>query len=58
MKSVSNPFKFKVNKQDEDRASLVNIANRAVLPPNEVADKLLAARENGETKFMSLLNKR
>ena len=27
MKSVPNPFKFDVNKQDEDRASLVNIAN-------------------------------
>ena len=55
-----NPFKsvkFDVNKQDEDRASLVNIANGAVLP-NEMADKLLAARENEGTKLMSLLNKR
>ena len=31
-KSVSNPFKFDVNKQDEDRASLVNIADGAVSP--------------------------
>ena len=46
MKSVSNPFKFDVNKQDQDRASLVNIVNGTVLP-NEMADKFLAARENG-----------
>ena len=50
MKSVSNLFKFDVNKQHEDRASLVNIANRAVLP-NEMVDKLLAARENGENEI-------
>ena len=50
MKSVSNLFKFDVNKQDEDRASLVNIVNGAVLP-NEMADKLLAARENGENEI-------
>ena len=50
MKSVPNPFKFDVNKHDEDRASLVNIANGAVLP-NEMADKLLAARENGENEI-------
>ena len=50
MKSVSNPFKFDVNKQDEDRASLVNIANGAVLP-NDMADKLLAARENRENEI-------
>ena len=50
MKSVSNPFKFDVNKQDEDRASLVNIANGAVLP-NEMSGKLLAARENGENEI-------
>ena len=50
MKSVSNPFKFDVNKQDADRASLVNIANGAVLP-NEMADKLLAAIENGENEI-------
>ena len=57
MESVSNQFKFDVNKQDEDRAPLVNIANGAVLP-NDMADKLLAAKENGGTKLMSLLNKR
>ena len=50
MKSVSNPFKLEVNKQDEDRASLVNIANGAALP-NEMADKLLAAREYGEKEI-------
>ena len=47
---MSNSFKFDVNKQEEDRASLVNIANGAVLP-NEMADKLLAARENGENEI-------
>ena len=47
MESVSNPLKFDVNKQDEDRALLVNIANGAVLP-NDMADKLLAAKENRE----------
>ena len=41
MKSVSSPFKFDVNKQDEDRAVL----------PNEMADKRLAARENGENEI-------
>ena len=50
MKCVSNPFKFDVSKQDEDRASLVNIANGAVLP-NEMAGKLLATRENGENEI-------
>ena len=50
MESVSNPFKIDVNKQDDDRASLVNIANEAVLP-NEMADKLLAARKNGENEI-------
>ena len=50
MKSVSNPFKSDVNKQDEDRASLVNITNGAVLP-KEMADKLLAAKENGENEI-------
>ena len=50
MKSVSNPFKFDVNKQDEDKASPVDIAHGAVLP-NEMADKLLAARENGENEI-------
>ena len=53
MKNVSNSFKFDVNKQDKDRASLVNNANGAVLP-HEIADKLLAAKEKGETKLMSL----
>ena len=57
MESVSNPFKFDVNKQDEDRASMVNIANGAVLP-KDMADKFLAAKENGRTKLMTLLNKR
>ena len=57
MESVSNPLKFDVNKQDEDRALLVNIANGAVLP-NDMTDKLLAAKENGRTKLISLLNKR
>ena len=47
---MSNPFKFDVNKQDADRASLVNIANGAVLP-NEMADKLLAAIANGENEI-------
>ena len=50
MKGVSNSFKFDINKQDEDRASLVNIANGAILP-NEMAGKLLAARENGENEI-------
>ena len=57
MKSVSNPFKFDVNKQDEDRASLVNVANRAVLP-NEMADKLLATRENGENEINELVKQK
>ena len=47
---MSNPFKFDVSKQDEDRASLVNIANGAVLP-NEMVDKLLAAQENEENEI-------
>ena len=52
-KSKENVFKIinmmesVVNKQSEDRASLVNIANLAELP-NDMADKLLAAKENGE----------
>ena len=50
MESVSNLFKFDGNKQDEDRASLVNIANGAVLP-NDMTDKLLAAKENWENKI-------
>ena len=50
MEIVSNLFKFDVNKQEEDRTSLVNIANGAVLP-NDMADKLLAAKENGENKI-------
>ena len=50
MKSVSNPFQFDVNKQEEDRVSLVGTANGVVVP-NEMADKLLAARENGENKI-------
>ena len=54
MKSVSNPFKFDVNKQDEDRASL---ANGAVLP-NEMADKLLAARENGENEINEFVKRK
>ena len=54
IKSVSNPFKFDVNKQDEDRVSLVNIVNGAVLP-NEMADNLLAVRENGENEINSFV---
>ena len=50
MESVSNSFKFDVNKHDEDRASLVNIASGAVLP-NDMVDKLLAAKENGENEI-------
>ena len=50
MESLLNLFKFDGNKQDEDRASLVNIANGAVLP-NDMTDKLLAAKENGENKM-------
>ena len=59
MESVSDPFKFDVNKQEEDGAPLANISNGAVLP-NDMADKLLAAKENGENEicFMNLLNKR
>ena len=34
---------------DEDREPLVNMANGAVLP-NGMADKLLAAKENGENE--------
>ena len=49
MESVSNPFKSDVNKQDDDRALLTNTANGAVLP-NDMADKLLAAKENGENE--------
>ena len=49
IESVSNPFKFDVNKQDEDRAPPVNIANGTVLP-NNMADKLLAAKKNGENE--------
>ena len=47
---MSNPFKSDVSKQDEDRASLVNTANGAVLP-NDMADKLFAAKENGENEI-------
>ena len=47
---MSNPFKLDINKQDEDRASLVNIANGAVIP-NDMADKLLAAKENRENEI-------
>ena len=47
---MSNPFRFDVNKQDEDRASQVNIANGPVLP-NDMADKLLAARENEDNEI-------
>ena len=54
---MSNPFKFDVNRQDEDRASLVNIANRTVLP-NEMADKLLATRENGENEINELVKQK
>ena len=50
MESLSNSFKFDVNKHDEDRASLVYIANGAVLP-NYMVDKLLAAKENGENEI-------
>ena len=50
VESVSNQFKFDVNKQDEDRAPLVNIANGAVLP-NNMVNKLLAAKENGENEI-------
>ena len=50
MESVSNPFKSDVNKQDEDRALLANTAYGAVLP-NDMADKLLAAKENGENEI-------
>ena len=54
MESVSNPFKFDVSKQDEDRASMVNFANGAVLP-NDMADK---PKGMGRPKLMSLLDKR
>ena len=57
MESVSNSFKFDVNEQDEDGASLVNIANGAELP-NDMADKLLAAKENGENEINELVKKR
>ena len=57
MESVSNSFKFDVNKHDEDRASLVNIANGAVLPTTWLINFLLPKRM-GRTKLMSLLNKR
>ena len=50
MDSVSNPFKSDVNKQDDERASLVNTKNGVVLP-NDMADKLLAAKENGENEI-------
>ena len=48
---------FDGNKQDEDRASLINIANRAVLP-NDMTDKLLAAKENGENKINELVKQK
>ena len=48
---------FDVSEHDEYRASLVHIANGAVLP-NDMADKILAAKENGENELMSLSNKR
>ena len=50
MENVSIPFKFNANKQNEDRALLVNIANGTVLP-HDMADKLLAAKENGENEI-------
>ena len=46
MESVSNSFKFDVNKHEEDRASLVNVANGAVFT-NNMVDKRFAAKENG-----------
>ena len=38
-----------ISKQNENRASLVNIANLVELP-NDMADKLLAAKENAENE--------
>ena len=57
MESVSNPFTFDVNKQDEDTVSLVNIANGAVLA-SDVADKVLAAKENGENEITEFVKQK
>ena len=57
MERVPNSFKFDVNKHDDDTASLVNIANGAVLLKTWLIN-FFQPKRMGRTKLMTLLNKR